>query len=158
MFDGKVGIVSDSIYHLRRGEVYTINGSTIFVMGGALSIDKDHRTIDVSWWADEIPSYEEMDYGISNLEKCNWEVDYVITHTMPRELLGCFGFGMGLGYKSVDSCAVTGYLDHIARNLKFKDWYFGHFHDDIDRGKYHLLYDRIIKLKKKGDINESKEL
>jgi len=25
-------------------------------------------------------------------------------------------------------------------------WYFGHWHEDIDRWKYHCLYDRVMRL------------
>ena len=43
MFGNVVGKVSDSIYHLKRGRVYTIDGKKIFTMGGAYSHDKEYR-------------------------------------------------------------------------------------------------------------------
>lgn len=36
-----------------RGEIYQINGRKIFTMGGVLSIDKEWRTPDKSWWTKE---------------------------------------------------------------------------------------------------------
>jgi hypothetical protein len=41
-----------------RGEVYNIEGNSIFVMGGGYSLDKDFRTEGVSWWPQEMPSEE----------------------------------------------------------------------------------------------------
>jgi hypothetical protein len=37
MFGGTVGQIADSIFHLRRGQVYTIEGSTFWCFGGARS-------------------------------------------------------------------------------------------------------------------------
>ena len=43
MFGSVVGKVSQKIYHLKRGNVYTIEDKKIFTMGGAESIDKQRR-------------------------------------------------------------------------------------------------------------------
>lgn len=40
---GKVHKISDSVYHLIRGEIFEINDKSIFVMGGAESYDKEYR-------------------------------------------------------------------------------------------------------------------
>ena len=45
MFGGTVGKVREHLYHLKRGQVYTIAGKKFFCMGGAVSSDKEHRTI-----------------------------------------------------------------------------------------------------------------
>ena len=39
MFGGKVGVIRNNIIHLKRGYVYTIEGKTIYTMGGGISID-----------------------------------------------------------------------------------------------------------------------
>ena len=49
-----------NVIHLMRGEYYTIDGLTVWCMGGAESIDKATRTQGVSWWSEEIPSQKEM--------------------------------------------------------------------------------------------------
>ena len=59
-YGGKAGKISKYIYHLRRGEVYTIEGKTFFVFGGASSIDRMYRTPYVSWWPAELPSSNEI--------------------------------------------------------------------------------------------------
>ena len=77
---GKAHKISENIYHLMRGEIFTIDGNKYFCMGGAESTDKEGRQEHISWWKEEIPSYAEMKHGMDNLEKHNWEVDYILTH------------------------------------------------------------------------------
>jgi hypothetical protein len=38
------------------------------------------------------------------------------------------------------------YLRKVSECTKFKNWYFGHFHEDLDIEEYHCLMERIIKL------------
>jgi len=87
MFGGKVLKYTDSIFILKRGAVYTIGGKTFFTIGGAFSIDKNIRKSHISWWEQEIPSYQEFNNGITSIEGCNYKVDYVITHTLPNTVL-----------------------------------------------------------------------
>jgi predicted phosphodiesterase len=90
---GKVGVVDLSIdtskmkkpiYHLKRGQVFEINGKKIFTMGGALSIDKVYRTPYISWWPQEDVNYAEMEEAYTNLEKVDNKVDFIFTHTCPN--------------------------------------------------------------------------
>lgn len=46
---GKVHRIRDSIFHLMRGEVYQIQGKTIFSFGRAFSIDRVNRVENQSW-------------------------------------------------------------------------------------------------------------
>ena len=39
-----------NIYFLKRGAVDEINGRKILTIGGAESIDKESRIINISWW------------------------------------------------------------------------------------------------------------
>lgn len=146
-FGNEVRVINESIYLLKRGEVYEINGKSFFCMGGAESIDKENRTLGASWWPQEIPSYAEMDRGIESLEKVNWEVDYVLTHTCP-EWIGQMYVSQSSKISSKINCAVGNYLDHLYqdRNLKFKKWYFGHWHDDWDYDNFRMLYQRVLPL------------
>ena len=43
------------IRRLTRGEVFELDGSTIFTMGGATSVDKEYRIPYSSWWPQELP-------------------------------------------------------------------------------------------------------
>lgn len=67
---GRVQRLPDApnVIHLMRGEYYTIDGLTVWCMGGAESIDKATRTQGISWWPEEIPSQKEMWHGMDTLE------------------------------------------------------------------------------------------
>ncbi|WP_233514983.1 metallophosphoesterase [Collinsella sp. TM05-37] len=43
------------IRRLTRGEVFELDGSTVFTMGGATSVDKEYRVPYSSWWPQELP-------------------------------------------------------------------------------------------------------
>ena len=141
---GKVGVVSSGIYHLKRGEIYTINNKTFFCFGGAFSWDIEARTIGLSWWKEEVPSHAEMDYGLKQLESVQYNVDYVITHTLPKCLMPMVGFSKAPPNKED---TTTKYLDHIANTATFEKWYFGHMHIDKNYGKFQALYEKIKEIK-----------
>ena len=83
---GKVHMISNSIIHLMRGQVFTIEGQKFFTFGGAQSHDMWCRKEGRDWWAREMPSDEEYEEGFRNLKKVNYEVDYVITHCAPDQV------------------------------------------------------------------------
>jgi len=117
------------IYFLERGEIYTINNKTFFIFGGALSIDKEDRILGLSYWQQEIPSYNEFNYAMDKLDTVNWNVDYVLTHTCPiniiSEIINKTAYTEG---KFKDPVSV--FLFEVYKNLKFREWHFGHFHVD----------------------------
>lgn len=84
---GKVHKISDSVYHLMRGQVFEIENKTFFTFGGGLSVDKIWRVEGRSWWREEMPSGQEFDDGMRNLERYDYTVDYVISHDCPEFLM-----------------------------------------------------------------------
>lgn len=140
-FGGKVGVVSDSVYHLKRGEIYTIGEKKIFCFGGAFSRDRIHRRLNISYWEEEVPSYQEMQYAVDNLNKHNNEVDYIITHTAPDALIGMCD--MSSDY--IDP--TTRFLEFIVNNNKFERFFCGHLHIDRVISKYTVLYNDVIEIK-----------
>lgn len=166
---GKVRhILRDKVILLERGQVFEIEGKTFFTFGGASSHDVQggilnrndcdfdyerakalerglpFRILHESWWSQELPSQEEMDEGLHNLEKVNYKVDYVITHCCSSSLQQTLGAMQGLVF---EADLLTDYLQHIEDKLEYKHWYFGHYHDtqDVD-SKHTLLYYGILKL------------
>lgn len=138
---GRVHMISDSIYHLMRGQVFEIDGKKIFTFGGGNSIDKAWRTPRISWWPEEMPSYHEYEEGFRNLEAVDNRVDYIFTHTCPREII-C---EMVSYYKEGEE-ELQQYLQRVADMVDFQEWYFGHFHTDDSLENFHCLYDEIIML------------
>ena len=56
---GTVHKISDKIYHLMRGEIYTIDGKTFFVFGGGFSLKKLTNSSPVSVGDRELPHEAE---------------------------------------------------------------------------------------------------
>ncbi|SCW49788.1 Calcineurin-like phosphoesterase [Ruminococcaceae bacterium YRB3002] len=160
---GKVHFISDSVIHLMRGQVYGIDGLTVFTMGGAESTDKAYRQEGVSWWSREMPSDEEYEEAIRNLEKHDFKVDIVLTHCAPE---GYIGKNMRAVYNSDISrlladnmegvCdrsgnRLTRFFDDLitVHGLQYKHWYFGHYHRDTDWDKFSLVFNKVRKISNK---------
>lgn len=136
---GYIRKISDSIFYLNRGDIFEIDGNKFFVMGGANSHDKEWRMEGRSWWKQEMPNYEEMNYAIDNLEKNNWKVDYVITHCAPSNILHQIN-------PNFQGDNLTNFLYEIYKNLDYKEWFFGHYHIDQTFDKHHCLYQNIKRI------------
>jgi len=137
---GKIHRINDSVFHLMRGQIFTIDDRKFFVFGGADSIDKEGRRVGISWWPREMPSYAEYEEGLTNLEKHDNTVDYILTHTCPSDISKSI-----CNYKDITS--VEKYFDVIQDNIKFRHWYFGHYHTtNRINDKFTCIYNEVIRL------------
>lgn len=138
---GLVHVINDSIIHLMRGQVFTIDGLKFFTMGGALSIDKARRKEGVSWWKEELPTHQEFETALDNLEKHSWTVDYVLSHTTSLR-------NMEEMVYIKESTSLNTFFERLEERLVFNHWFFGHFHTDRTlREKYTCLYQAVIPIK-----------
>ena len=169
---GKVRhIIRNKIILLERGQVFTIAGHTLFTFGGASSHDVQggildeedphyevlrmeaikaglsYRVIGKTWWYQELPSKVEMQEGIANLEKTDYQVDYVISHcasnsTQDKLDMHCTGLGFPTNIYSTD--VLTDYFEGLEQKLQYKHWFCGHYHVNacID-DKHTILYEKI---------------
>lgn len=137
---GKAHKVYDSIYHLMRGQVYEIDGKRIFTFGGASSIDKHLRTEGISWWKEEEFNYCEANTAYENLNNVGWEVDYVLTHSAPFSIRDKL-------FESNKPSSTERMLEAMLRNIKFKRWYFGHYHIDKKMDNFTAMYENIERMK-----------
>lgn len=139
-FGGVVREIAPDIYHLDRGQVLTIDGKKIFVMGGARSHDIEHRTEHISWWEQEMPSTEEMNRAITALDENGWSVDYVLTHCAPRSVQSMIA-------EWYENDPLVSFLERVRVDLQFKRWYFGHYHIDRQLNEQFVaLYDKVVPL------------
>ena len=160
---GKVHKIRDSVIHLMRGEIFDIDNKKFFTFGGAkshdiqdgiLNLDEEEkiytyrkrgaffRIRDYSWWDLELPTEEEMQNGINNLEKVNYKIDYIVTHCCPTNVQTILSGGL---YKKD---YLTDYLQEVSEKCKFKKWYFGHYHENRQaNSQFVLLYEDIVPLK-----------
>ena len=137
---GKVHKITEKIYHLMRGQVFNIDGKTVFTLGGAESHDKEYRKEGKNWWNEELPSEEELETALKNLEKVNMSVDYVITHCAPT------GIQQNLSSK-YENNVLTDFLEKLQGKLSYKKWFFGHYHTDKEVNSQHTaVFERIILL------------
>ena len=162
---GKVHKIRPSVLHLMRGQVFEICNRSIFTFGGASSHDISGGILEMdspnfrreikrlnrvgipyrinhwSWWAQELPSEEEMEEGRRNLAEHNNTVDFIVTHccaSSTQQLLGREGF---------EDDIETRYLEEIRQNINFKKWFFGHYHDNQNvTEKEILLYEQVIRI------------
>lgn len=139
-FGGKAHKISDKIYHLMRGELYEIEGKKFFTFGGASSHDKDVRTEGKNWWKEELPSENEIENALQNLEAVSWSVDFVITHSAPTKIQREFA-------PDYEENVLTDFLQSVKEKLSYEKWFFGHYHKDLELSQKDLaVFSSIIKI------------
>lgn len=161
---GKVRRVSDSIFHLSRGQLFTLQGKTFFTFGGARSHDIQDGIIDVrdpgwrkdlailisqgksmyrmnhlNWWKEEMPSDAEYEEGTNTLKSTQGKIDFIVTHCAPTSTAALLGFG--------ERDKLTAYLEDVRTNTQFGKWYFGHYHlDRAVNAQEICLYNKIVQI------------
>jgi len=150
-YGGKASVISDKVFHLKNGYVYNFGGKKFWLFGGALSIDKDWRVEGKTWWPEEIPDYKTMQMGLDNLENEGNTVDYIITHTIPKQCVQILKQKhYGNDYQNKINDPVAAYLDEVLDRMLwgYKHWYAGHFHEDTTLNHYNLtiMYNKIIEI------------
>lgn len=122
---GKVHKLRKNVFHLMRGQIFLIDGKKFFTMGGAYSRDRYIRTLNKTYWEEELPDDSDYSEAVKNLKKHNNSVDVIITHTAPREII----YRMRR-HPDEHDLELTGFLEWIMYEVKFDHWYFGHWHTD----------------------------
>ena len=142
---GLIREIKPNIFHLTRGQVFTIEGKKIFTFGGATSVDKWRRVEGESWWARELPDETDLFTAVDNLEKHNFTVDYIITHSCDEK-----AFYMLPYYARAAKTGVSPevpFLSYFEDRVEYKHWYFGHFHLDKPLSdKKTVLYQEIVPI------------
>lgn len=166
---GKVHEIRPHVLHLMRGEIFKIQDKKFFAFGSASShdiqdgiLDPDNfddydefrktwkqwdkenrmfRVKNITWWTDELPSEEEMENGIKNLEKHDWKVDYILSHSPSASVIALLGHGL------YEQDVLTRYLEEIRCKTEYKRMFSGHFHiNKAVNDKDILLYEQIIRI------------
>lgn len=162
---GKIHRIRPSVIHLMRGQVFDICGKRIFTFGGASSHDidggilelddpkfrakkkrldqgwKPYRINHLSWWKEEMPSEEEMEEGRKNLLKNDNTVDFIVSHCCAASTLALISHGM------YQPDRLNMYFEELKQMVRFKKWFFGHYHDNKNvNAEEILLYEQIIRV------------
>ena len=159
----KVHKISDSVYHILRGEVIEIDGYTFFAFGGARSHDisdgilqktkgwksryinalRDDKMVRVEgydWWDRELQTSSERQNAFENLRRVNNNVHYIITHE-------CAYSSLKFVSPFIEHDICVDFLEEVKRLVSFKHWYFGHHHINIDiNSQETCLYQEIRRI------------
>lgn len=127
--------ITDSLYYAVTGSVYNLCGQNCFVINGADSHDKEYRTPNVSWWAQEQITEEDIDIAKANLGKYNGTVDFVFSHTGGQEVCNFLGFK-----PTISDNRLTRILDGVI----YKKHFCGHYHKDMVTPTARILYNDIM--------------
>ena len=129
------------------GEVYNLGGHQTVVIGGAYSVDKHYRLArGWNWWPDEQPSPETRARVEQVLAERDWQVDVVLSHTVPLKYEPVEVFIPGVDQSRVDKSTET-WLDGIEDKLRYRHWYAGHYHTEKEIDRLTLLFESIREFK-----------
>ena len=127
-----------NLWHLMRGQVYTLQGQSILALGGGHSDDYAQREAGQTWWPQELPREEELPRFREVLAAHDNRVDYVVSHQAPTNIEVC------ITQRYEDVNLLVAFLDEVQRTCRFKGWFFGSYHQNrVVPPKYHCLYDKV---------------
>lgn len=137
---GKATRIARNIYHLQRGEIYDIEGKSIFTFGGGVSSDLQQIMDTGTWHERELPTEEEMLHAVNNLKGYNCEVDYVITH----ETSATYKHKI---WRNCDKNPVNDFLEQLSTEVRYRKWFFGSLHVDfvVDENAF-AVFEEIIPI------------
>lgn len=143
-FGGLVHQLAENVFVLQRGCVYQVADQTLFVFGGALSVDKLARVHGYNWWPEEEPTHREVYAAFERLAACGNQVDFVVSHAAPRSQLVRAAVEENAAAKLRDSTCDA--LQAFWDELTFRHWFCGHYHIDQDLDRISFLYQRVVQV------------
>ena len=139
-FGGRVYQAAPSIFLAVSGEIYNLNGQSCLVINGADSVDvynedgSFYRKPFVSWWPQEQIDEKAYKNALRNLERVNFSVDFVFTHT------GGTNVSSFLGFKPTFSDIK---LQEILDRTIYREHLCGHYHLDKLTPTCRIVYNDI---------------
>ncbi len=142
---GKAARASKNVYYLPQGEVYEIEGKTLFCFGGGENLDYIGSNYTEEFYSSSILTPEVMQRAKDNLKRYHNQVDYIITHDAPSKLRAIMQ-----QRKQIENPIFTGFhqfLDEIWEQTKFSGWVFGKYRENHTIAPfYHCVDDRFFPL------------
>lgn len=152
---GRVHRAGRRVFHLMRGEVYSIYGNCIFCFGGARSVDDDRckggsswwQEKGHSWWKEEEPSEEEIEYGNRQFMTHFHDIDYILTHETPLRAREFIKRSKEVEDDYSLPAMFDTWYERIEGAPRFKKWYFGHMHvDQMITPKLRAIHNNILPI------------
>ena len=142
---GQAHKIRDNIYHLMRGQIFTIEGKTIFTMGGGEDPEMEPDENEDASVHKEIPTSQELMNGVAALEQRQYKVNYIVTHEPPARTRD---FLLLSANKSLRVTALGAYFDALAKQAQYGKWFFGSMHvDRFVSDKQIALFRNIVEAK-----------
>ncbi len=139
---GAVHKINDNVLHLCRGQIFELDGKSIFTMGGGYSSDAElRRSRGMRWWEEETPSRAEIEEAVNKLYEHSLEVDYIVTHECPTAVKSL------ISHDPNAFNSLTAFFDELCSMVKYKHWFFGSQH--VDRhisSKHTAVYNEVVPL------------
>lgn len=155
-----------NIEFLKDYSVLKIAGLNILLAGGAISIDRKSRKIGSSYWQDEEFVYREslVEKALEGLKS----VDIVVTHNSPAEFYPQEINSSVIAWSKRDDQLLSDLNKEryrhtmllnflVAKNLKPKHWYYGHFHTSHFES-FEDIYYRILNCSEFFEHRQSNEV
>lgn len=148
----------NNIHFADDWQVFSTKFGNILTCGGAVSVDKQSRTEDITWWSGEVVKMIDPKDIIKDIPK-DMNIDIVASHTNPLNFEPFDNKANLMGWCSkeiIEECDVErkymmSVYYELVDNYDVKYWFHGHFHFS---SSYRLDNMRVRSL----NINEIKSL
>jgi len=117
--------ITDRLWHIPRGFMWTWNNTKFMGLGGAVSVDRNVRTPGYDWWPGETISVRDYKLAIRAAN-----VDVMFMHDAPQRVMHKIPRHVA-GYPDAEMRAAANHsalLDDIVEELQPKILFHGHFH------------------------------
>lgn len=132
-----------NILFAKDGEIYDLDNKKAIILGGAYSIDKNYRlSHNMNWFHNEQPSEEIKAYVVQQLAAQNWQIDTVLSHTVPLKYEPIESEKSEIDQSTIDK-STEQWLDSIEDRLSYSKWYCGHWHICKEIDKIKFMYENI---------------
>lgn len=123
---GMVHTIAPNIRHLCRGEIFTVEDTTIFAFGGGDPVEDLEEMTPQRAHDLRLPVLEQTDQALNRLALWGDKVDLILTHDAPGRIKQF----MNLNEKDTALGFLHQFLQRISQLVDFRMWYFGRYHKD----------------------------
>ena len=135
-----------NILFAKDGEIYDFNGKSVMPIGGAGTINKDYRiSHGLQWFALEQPDDTIKEFVEQQLEKSDWKIDIILSHTVPIKAEPTWAFKPRKEPITVDK-GTEEWLQKIYDRLAFTEWYAGHYHVETESMGIRIMFENIDEI------------
>lgn len=117
-----------NIRYFQDGGIYDIQGKRTLVIGGAYSVDKEHRLVNhYPWFPTEQLSANEREEITNRVSGEHF--DLILSHTCPYPWMPLDKFLPFIDQSKVDN-SMEYWMEDLSHKVSYNLWCFGHYHDD----------------------------